>query len=430
MRAIYLPKRDEDDGSQPPSPSSLLYSSTYPTPTPTSSQYLIQIHATCPNPLELPFLTSLNENNTGSKIPSHEICGTVVSTPSSDMNRSPDGPKFKIGDEVFGLLALERDGGAADYAVAVEGELGFKPRNVTAADAAGVPLAGLMAWQALEGAGLRSSLIDEAVEGGGCDNGGGDGVGECIRVLVMGAESSEVGRYILQLLRAGSAPFDGGIRRKMKRVSGGREDRRDVFWICATCSSSGEGEDEDGSGVRLLRDELGVDAVVTLDDDDDQKGDAICRKLSQTFTERGWEPVDVVLDCEDNEPRSPDTAVSLASSPDIVRRDGGWEVLKLNQPEWCVEMVDVVDKSNKSKGAKSGSKDAVGTRNRSWSFTVQPDGVQLEGIAEVVEEGEIRPVVERVFGLYEAKEAMEMVDEGVKEGGKRFKGKVVLRVNT
>lgn len=324
------------------------------------------------------------------------------------MNRHyPNGPKFKIGDEVFGLLSL--GGGAADYTVAVEGELAFKPKNVTAAQAAVLPLAGLMAWQALEGAGLRSSLIEEAE----AENGGGGEVekgADFIRVLVLGA-MSVVGRYVVQLLRANSAPFDGGIRRRRGRKRSGREDRKNIYWICATCSS---GEDE-----AFLRDELGADAVVTLVN---QEGDDTSSELSQIFKERKWPPVDVVLDCEeDNNSRSssPDTAVSLATSPHIVRKDGGWEVLKLNLPEWSVEMVDVVDGSKK---ATESTKD--GGKNKSWSFTVQPNGVQLAEIAEVVEKGEMKPIVEREFGLYEAKEAMEMVDRGVQGG------KVVLRVNS
>jgi NADPH:quinone reductase-like Zn-dependent oxidoreductase len=322
----------------------------------------------------------------------------------------PKGSKFKVGDEVVGLLGYDSGGcgGAADYAVAEEEELAYKPRNVSATESAAVPLGGLMAWQVLEGAGLRSSLIDEAETEGeveGKEEGGEKG--ELIRVLIIGA-TSEVGRYVVQLLRSNAAPFDGGIRRRRERKRGKcrHEDRKGIFWICATCSSR---EDES-----YLRADVGVDEVVVLDNDGDHSSE-----LSQTFTDREWPPADVVIDCEDDGTASGhDVAVSLASSPRIIRCNGGWEVLKVNQPEWSVEMVDVLGGSRAEPGEN---------KNKSWSFTVRPNGIQLAEIVDVVENGELKPIVEREFGLYEAQEAMEFV-EGAKRG-KGVRGKIVLRVN-
>ncbi|KAK2763818.1 hypothetical protein FQN54_009436 [Arachnomyces sp. PD_36] len=409
MRAIHLPPNTQTPS---PSPSSLIYTPAYPTPTPSPTQYLLQTTTTTLSPNELTHTTLPFKTH----IPAHSICGTIISTPSADYNR-PDGPTFKIGDEVFGLVGLDAEGGAADYVVVEEGEVGFKPRNVTAAEAGVVPLGGLMGWQALEGAGLRSSLIEEVEgEGEGEGDGGGEGEGakgEMIRVLVMGA-LSEVGRYVVQLLRSNTAPFDGGIRRKgkgMGRKKGKLVDKREIFWICATGSASIM---EDGD-EKYLRDELGADEVVSLESQGDDDGGS--KLLSQTFTGRGWDPVDVVLDCEDTSTDS-DVAASLACSPHVVRRDGGWEVLKLNLPTWTVEMVDVVDCSSKNDG---------GIKAKRWSFTVQPNSVQLSEIAEVVENGEMAPMVDREFGLYEAKEAMEWAD---RSSGKKFRGKVVLRVNS
>jgi NADPH:quinone reductase-like Zn-dependent oxidoreductase len=57
--------------------------------------------------------------------------------------------KFKPGDEVFGLLAFNRNGAAAEYALASEEELCLKPKNLSHEQAAAIPLSALTAWQAL-----------------------------------------------------------------------------------------------------------------------------------------------------------------------------------------------------------------------------------------------------------------------------------------
>lgn len=64
--------------------------------------------------------------------------------------------RFKVGDEVY---ARPRDGRIGTFAEAIsvhEDDLALKPKNLTMAEAASVPLVGLTAWQALvERAGLR-----------------------------------------------------------------------------------------------------------------------------------------------------------------------------------------------------------------------------------------------------------------------------------
>ncbi|KAJ6138179.1 hypothetical protein N7471_004665 [Penicillium samsonianum] len=111
------------------------------------------------------------------QIPLHSICGMVISTPRDEDERE-EGPKFKIGDVVFGVMSYTRDGGAADYAVATEGELALKPDNITVAGAAALALPALTAWQAL----FRYAGLDPDVPGGlkGGDDefgNGGNGMG-------------------------------------------------------------------------------------------------------------------------------------------------------------------------------------------------------------------------------------------------------------
>ena len=64
--------------------------------------------------------------------------------------------KFKPGDEVYARLGKDWIGTFAELISVHEGDLALKPQRLTMVEAAGVPLVGLTAWQALvEIAGLR-----------------------------------------------------------------------------------------------------------------------------------------------------------------------------------------------------------------------------------------------------------------------------------
>jgi NADPH:quinone reductase-like Zn-dependent oxidoreductase len=154
----------------------LIFDPGFPTPQPSPQQYLLKIStaAFCHDEIRLAGL--LNPPNTTPQIPLHSLCGTVISTPREDDERE-EGPKFKIGDVVFGVVSYTRDGGAADYAVATESELALKPDNITVAGAAALALPALTAWQAL----FRYAGLDPDVPGGlnevSEELGGGNGMG-------------------------------------------------------------------------------------------------------------------------------------------------------------------------------------------------------------------------------------------------------------
>lgn len=282
---------------------------------------------------------------------------------------------------MIGLLAFARDGGAADVAVAVEGELAFKPRNVSAVEAACLPLSGLTGWQAIfEGAGVKGWV--------GYSDGDSDEEEwrrewekekeRVKRVLVLNA-SGGVGVMVCQLLRA-----------KMlfgEEAGKGKGSGRGRFWVCGVCS---------GRNEEFVRGPLGVDEV--LDYTKEREG------LAEAFRKRDWEPVDLVVDCIGGE--------TLMQAHDAaVVRDGGIVIsaaqpVPEREPEWA------------------GVRDAIAKRGlTSRFFIVRPDGEQLEKIALLVEKGELRPFVEREMELYQGREAMELVESG------RVRGKVVLRVN-
>ncbi|RMP07580.1 hypothetical protein ALQ30_200178 [Pseudomonas syringae pv. persicae] len=53
---------------------------------------------------------------------------------------------------------------------------------------------------------------------------------------------------------------------------------------------------------------------------------------------------------------------------------------------------------------------------------VRPDGAQLGKIAELLESGQIKPVIDRVFAFEQAREGLEYLGRG------RAKGKVVVKI--
>jgi NADPH:quinone reductase-like Zn-dependent oxidoreductase len=57
--------------------------------------------------------------------------------------------KFKAGDPVFAYASLDNGGGYAQYAVTTQRETAPKPKSLTYAEAAAVPIVALTAWQAL-----------------------------------------------------------------------------------------------------------------------------------------------------------------------------------------------------------------------------------------------------------------------------------------
>ena len=126
----------------------LILDTEFPTPQPSPQQYLLKVQTAAFCQDELRLANALNPRTTSPKIPLHSICGTVITTPTADHER-PDGPRFKIGDQVFGVISYTRDGGAADYVIATEDELALKPSNICTGEAAALALPALTAWQAL-----------------------------------------------------------------------------------------------------------------------------------------------------------------------------------------------------------------------------------------------------------------------------------------
>lgn len=115
-----------------------------PVPVPAEDEVLVQVHAAAITYDELLWDESWTRGGLDRTpiIPSHELSGEVVGLGASVVD-------LPIGREVYGLIAFDRDGAAAEYVTVRAADLAAKPATVDHVQAAALPLAALTAWQAL-----------------------------------------------------------------------------------------------------------------------------------------------------------------------------------------------------------------------------------------------------------------------------------------
>lgn len=94
------------------------------------------------NELDWPLWTCRAGHRRDSIIPGQEVSGVVAALGYGTAG-------FEVGDEVFGLTDVLRDGAAAEYVAVEARNVAPKPRTIDHVHAAAVPRAGLTAWQAL-----------------------------------------------------------------------------------------------------------------------------------------------------------------------------------------------------------------------------------------------------------------------------------------
>ncbi|KAL4900513.1 hypothetical protein BDW74DRAFT_170712 [Aspergillus multicolor] len=272
MRALYwcpasTAIRDDTSLDNPRVDSEVVFDTDFPTPKPSPSQYLIKVQTAAFSHDELRLAKELNPSKSIPQVPVHNFCGTVISTPTED-HEKPDGPKFKVDEVVFGLIDYTQDGAAADYVLATEDEISHKPQNISAAEAATIPLPALTAWQAL----FKYAGLDPTAR-------------KDLRVLITNAHHSEVGTQALQLLRSESL-FP-----------------RYRPWICVTCASE--------DAATKLRQASDVDETILVPDPMPKGFD-----LKTIFRKNKWPPVDIVLDC------TGEIILTQSNAPAIIK-DGG-----------------------------------------------------------------------------------------------------------
>jgi NADPH:quinone reductase-like Zn-dependent oxidoreductase len=113
---------------------------------------LIQIHAAGVNQLDSKIRNGEFKRILPYRLPlilGHDVAGVVVRVGSRVR-------RFKPGDEVYARPADGRIGGFAEFIAIAEEDVAIKPKALSMAEAASIPLVGLTAWQALvERANLR-----------------------------------------------------------------------------------------------------------------------------------------------------------------------------------------------------------------------------------------------------------------------------------
>ena len=125
-------------------PQDLVYEEDVMQPHPEEGEVLVKVYATGVTRNEIVWIWS-NPDISLPIILGHELSGIVEEV----------GPKVtnqRVGDSVYGLtdtLSVTRDGAEADYVIAIDSEIAPKPQSIDHEYAAGVPMAGLTAWQAL-----------------------------------------------------------------------------------------------------------------------------------------------------------------------------------------------------------------------------------------------------------------------------------------
>jgi NADPH:quinone reductase-like Zn-dependent oxidoreductase len=245
-------------------------------------------------------------------IPSYELSGVIEAV-------GPDVSDLAAGEAVWALTGFDRDGAAADYTVVPASFLTPKPRNLGHVKSAGIPLAGLTAWQGL----FEHGRLRE---------------GE--RVLIHGAAGG-VGRFATQLAHWAGA------------------------FVIGTAS---------GTAIQDVV-ALGADEVVD--------------RTTVRF-EEAIAPVDLVFDTVGGD--------VLGRSAGVLPHGG--------------RLVSVAEEPPAS----------VSERVQATYFVVEPSREQLLELARLVEGGTLRPSIDSVFPLTEARAAFERVMMPAK------RGKVVLRI--
>lgn len=134
MKAVVL---HEYGGSE------LLKYEDAPRPEPKENEVLVRVIACGVNPADPLVISGQLAKEFGTHlplIPGYDVAG-IIEKIGAKVTR------LKVGDAVYGYALF--GGGWAEYAVLAENEAALKPRLLSFADAAAVPLAALTAWQAL-----------------------------------------------------------------------------------------------------------------------------------------------------------------------------------------------------------------------------------------------------------------------------------------
>jgi NADPH2:quinone reductase len=113
-------------------------------PTPTGYDLLVKISAISVNPVDFKIRESAAKDTVleTPKIIGWDAVGTVEAVGEKTS-------RFKVGDEVYYAGDITRSGSNSEYQLIDERIVGHKPKRLSTAEAAAIPLTGLTAWESL-----------------------------------------------------------------------------------------------------------------------------------------------------------------------------------------------------------------------------------------------------------------------------------------
>ncbi|QSQ25326.1 zinc-binding alcohol dehydrogenase family protein [Pyxidicoccus parkwayensis] len=112
-----------------------------PTPKPTGRELLVRVEAISVNPVDYKIRKNVDPKGQN-KVLGWDAAGTVIAV-------GPDATLFKPGDEVYYAGALEKPGTNMQQHLVDERIVGRKPKSLTFAQAAAIPLTAITAWELL-----------------------------------------------------------------------------------------------------------------------------------------------------------------------------------------------------------------------------------------------------------------------------------------
>jgi NADPH:quinone reductase-like Zn-dependent oxidoreductase len=178
-----------------PAPASALVLDTIPIPTLAKpGQLLIRVHATTATRGELAWPETYS---TALALLGYDLAGTVVAVQDDpNSGKANTGFDFKPGDEVFAMLDMSGGSTWAEYTIAKVDHVGLKPKSLTWAESAAVPISALTAWQALfVQAKVKPPDFSPIAENGSQAKRWREGM----RTIAVTGASGAVGTFIVQL---------------------------------------------------------------------------------------------------------------------------------------------------------------------------------------------------------------------------------------
>ena len=293
---------------------------------------LVKVKAASINPIDYKMVEGKLKDMISLNLPTtigFDLSGVV-------MEKGADVNKFEIGDEVYSRVPQEQMGTIAEF-VSVNSDLvAMKPKNSSFEEAAGLPLIGLTAIQALERVGIKKND----------------------RILIHGG-SGGVGSFAVQYAKALGA------------IVYTTTSSKNVDWVKA----------------------LGADRVIDYKTEDYKE---VVNNLDIVFDTLGD---DFTLDAFDII-KEGGKVTTIAGPPDPqIAKQMGMKDYKL--PEKLSKLIE--------------KKSAV--YKLTW---MQPDAEQLNTISRMVEDGDIKPIVDLIYSFENA------IDAYLYLATERAKGKVII----